>query len=128
MLFHLQGDKVLLHQDGRHSAEFPQYVVVGPVQQDVQEPRPYLTPCRQGARCAIAEAAQSPWPMYERRDHVGVSLTHLWTKQNKFSLSAAQNIAFSQMFCYLVDDFGLKGGNDAGVVKGRELPVHVMKR
>lgn len=28
---------------------------------------------------------------------------------------------------YLVDDFGFKGGNNAGVVKLRELLKHVMK-
>lgn len=31
------------------------------------------------------------------------------------------------LFCYLVDDLGFKGGNDAGIVKDRKLLIHLMK-
>lgn len=90
-LFHLQRDEVFLHEDGGHATEFPQYVVVGPVQQDVQNPRPYLTPCRQAPRSAIAKAAQSPGPVGESRDHAGVSLSHLGTRRGQMSAEYCQS-------------------------------------
>lgn len=75
--FHLQWDKVFLHEDGRDSTKFPQDVVVRPVQQHVENPRPELTPRWQGPRSAVTKAAQSPGAVGQGRDHIGVSLTHL---------------------------------------------------
>lgn len=105
--------------------------MVGPVQQDVQDWRPHLTPRRQGTRRAVAEAAQPPGPVRESRDHVGVSLTHLWTGEQR---SVRGRRRFCQiesylvlLFCYLVDNFGFKGGNNAGIVKDRKLLIHLMK-
>lgn len=73
----LHRDEVLVHEDGRDAAELPQYVVVGPVQQHVQNPQPQPARRRQGPRGAVVKAAQPPGPVDESRDHVGVRLTHL---------------------------------------------------
>lgn len=102
---------------------------MSPVQQDVQNHRPHLSPGGQGPRGAVAEAAQPPGSVFEGCDHAGVCLPHLRSREQGWICEEqiSQKVMFWMTFRYLVDDFGLKRGDHAGVVQRGELAVCLMK-
>lgn len=102
---------------------------MSPVQQDVQNHRPHLSPGGQGPRGAVAEAAQPPGLVFEGCDHAGVCLPHLRSREQGWICEEqiSQKVMFWMTFRYLVDDFGLKRGDHAGVVQRGELAVCLMK-
>lgn len=81
-------DEVLLHKEGRDSAQVPQKVMMGPVEEHVQHLHPVVFPRGWESRRPIAKITQTPRPMGQCGHHIRIRLPHLekrWSQSKKCS-------------------------------------------